>query len=672
MHPRPLFLRCLVLAMLASTAFLIGVRPAFADDTEAREFAAYGYGDESARGMYGTISYFFPTSPARPLQPGSRLDLKYNWSPLLMPDRSTMTVVVNGLPLTSVRLAGPTGEERSLSVPLAINSDTGSGLFVELRFYLRLTNDQCEETQNPGLWARVSRRSVFMAQRGTSRDPLPVSSAPAVFIPPAFDPNSPVTLTAAGSDAAQLESLGQAAYAVGRWSAAAGREAAVRYAGSAPDGGPFVAVGAAPPPGQNLAPGEGLISLDPAVPALRLAGSSEGGLLTAARFLNRQDELAQAKTPALVVRSTTANRAPVPPWQEGAASFEQLGVGPRQLSGPGSHGLELAFTRPTGWQLREGSVLGLDLAFAPGLRSTSWVEVSVNGRVLGSRNLRGEDGRLSADFPLPADLLNGDLTGRIDPRLVLTLRFQLDSNDAACVQTSPEGASVTLLPTSAWRLVHQDFTGLDLARWPSPFLDDPRVGTLVVLPDAPTEEELDAAVTVVAGFGRWAWTEALTPPRLLTAGTVSTADRSNAHLVLIGNPERNPLWAEAGQRNREFTDAPTPPKEAQGDATLATLRLGPSPWRGERSLLAVEPPAARALTRLESLRQLEGRTAIVSTIPAQAVLGGAGAPVSTVLAPRVTQPLVSTPQIAAGVGLMALVAVAGVFLATRWRRARGR
>jgi hypothetical protein len=125
-------------------------------------FADLGYGDRTARTMYGSLDYFFSIPAGEEPLEGAHLELIYSHSPLLLPERSTMTIIVNGLSVQSVRLTPETRTRASLTVPLPPDMFGGEGFFVQVRFQMRLTRDECEETRNPALWATIHGDSLLV------------------------------------------------------------------------------------------------------------------------------------------------------------------------------------------------------------------------------------------------------------------------------------------------------------------------------------------------------------------------------------------------------------------------------------------------------------------------------------------------------------------------------
>lgn len=174
-------------------------------------FADLGYGDRTAFGIDAVLDYYFPIPTGLRPRSNGVLTLHFTHSPLLCADRSTITVVLNGRSLGSTRLTPDNAEAGVLSVVLPIAGFDGPGLFFQVRLHMRLTDDICEEVQNPALWTVVKGDSTLQldlqpVEAGTLADvaalfaPLPLSSPevrapPTIVLHPTTDQS---TLAAAG------------------------------------------------------------------------------------------------------------------------------------------------------------------------------------------------------------------------------------------------------------------------------------------------------------------------------------------------------------------------------------------------------------------------------------------------------------------------------------------
>lgn len=138
--------------------------------------------------------------------------------------------------------------------------------------------------------------------------------------------------------------------------------------------------------------------------------------------------------------------------------------------------------------------------------------------------------------------------------------------------------------------------GLDLDFFPAPFHLDPALADLLfVLPPSLTIDEWEATLHLAAYLGNSA-TGSTFVPRLIFGDDYQAEDLANYHIIVIGQPSRNPLLQQVNAHlpqpfvpgsdqiaqqldNVVFRLAP--------DIELGYVQLIPSPWNEARALLAV-------------------------------------------------------------------------------------
>ncbi|HZQ37599.1 MAG TPA: cellulose biosynthesis cyclic di-GMP-binding regulatory protein BcsB [Dehalococcoidia bacterium] len=676
-------------------------------------FRALGYGDRTARTLYGSLDYFFPVARSQSVQAGTTLDLDISHSPLLVPDRSTATVVVNGQSVTSAFLTPDNQNHGQLAVQVPAQPDATGGLFVQVAFSLRLTHDTCEETQNPALWATVHGDSQLTLATAAAKAPG-LQDLDALFAPSPAD-TAPLSLSLPANPAPQeIEAAGDLAFQSGRWAQLAGQDANVTLNASPPAGQPAIVVGSGPalqPAGEwgtvawngsaftangaAVQPDRGLLALRNG-PQLLVSGGTPAAARDAAQMLaNREHRPQLAGDHAVLTSGTQLTAAAPPAWGASAASFAQLGLDRRQVSGPGEHDVELSFDRPSGWTLGDGSVLQLSVAASTALHAdTSWIAASVNGYDLGTQKLQaGDESAHSYRFDLPAELLNTDLNGAPQRRLDLQVRVYLDLSQTGCTQSAPDSAWAALEPTSAWLLPHTRYTGRDLGRFPAGLLSGDGTPLTVVLPAKPTQAELNAGIQVLAALGRWTAEDVTQLPRLVPADQLPLDQPVRGNAVLVGGPDRNLISGVAERAAPGLFAAPTPAASASADGNAGGwLRLAPSPWDKRATVLALSgaddagvQAAATALTKRAELSTLRGGAAVISAgLPAQTSPSSESAEVAPqALAPRLVgpaaQPKASTAtktrrlqtwQVVGAVLLGAFVTIIGAVLFLKLRPGR--
>lgn len=673
-------------------------------------FRDFGYGDLTARTRAGTVSYYFPLPAHRVPVAGSKLELFYSHSPLLEPTRSTLTVWVNGQPLESVRLTLSTHRRARLEVALPVDTPSAPlripGYFVEVRFQLSLSRDECDEFNNPAQWATVHSDSTLHLVTAAMSDPPGLEALDRLFTPLHAAGNLPTLVLPADPSPQELAAAGQLALQLGRWAAAIGADAPITVthdiaAPATPDR-PLILVAAQDRlptgsqwgdltwdgsafihNGQRSDPAQGVLALtlEPA-PRLLVSGPATALEQAALAVVDPARRALLSGPHTLLTDAAPAPAPRTPAWQYGQADFAALGVGEaRRVHGHGEHTLDFYHARPPGWSLRPGSRLELLLAASPALRSeTSWVALTVNELEVGSLPLQTGGMARAYRFELPAEALNETPDGIAVRELHVRLRFMLDLPQRPCESVDADAAWAAVLPDSAWRLDYRPANTLDLGRFPWPLWhtqDTTRpYAPIVALADAPQPAELWAGLQVMAALGRWAGPDGTITPRLVNAAAVGQADRTQP-LITLGDATRNSVVAALAQANA----LPAQPASAiatrlGAPTTDATLHLLRSPWNRDRAVLSLSASrtdglllAARGLASRTVLGELRGQTAILAAGPdAQILVDSRPAPsLWERWAPAILRGL-TPPQVVAAALLVAFLAL----LLIVWRAYRRR
>ena len=660
-------------ALALAVASLLALPPVVAlaaDHAEPVTLADRGIGRQSVRGADAVATAFVPI-PAGEEVAGGVVDLRFDHSPLLRPDRSTVTLLAGDVPIASARLTAKNARGGRLRARLPALPDAEGGLTLTARFTMRLTDDRCEDPRNGALWATVDPSTrVQPVLRPAHRD---LGTAIGDLVPAAGDvlrfdlPARP--------RAAELRAAGDAATAVGRRAARSGDDVLVAAPGDTPAPGPTVRVRSGSaltaddggPAAPAAAPGTGVLAVArEGDPELLLGGGDDRGLARASASLTA-DRLTPATGRSALVRAAPPTApARSRPWREGAASFAQLGIGTREVTGPGRTTVDLTVPRPPSWVIRDGARLRLVVDAGATLDDdASAVTATVAGREVGSRSLRPGAGPVRLDFDLPAGLVDTDLQGRAIRNLPVTLTFDLASRTGECEATDDPG-QVVVSDASSIELPHDTTDARDLSRFPSPLGAGAPVA--IVVPDAPTPEELSAGLQVAAAVGRRSAGSSVLP-RLVRAGDLRPGDRAKADLVLIGR---------AGRQLGRPVGLPGGARVPGGEGGLV---VAASPWASSRTAVAVLGEgsglvrAGRALARTSTATALVGSA--VRVVPAagpEALAAGdpQGQP------PDELVPVVETGfwhdlptwAIPAAVTLVALLLVGVAVVRRRWWRPR--
>ncbi len=226
----------------------------------------------------------------------------------------------------------------------------------------------------------------------------------------------------------------------------------------------------------------------------------------------------------------------------GIVSFARLGATEKSLRGP-FDSASIDFNLPADWKIGAGAQLQLNLntffagASATGNRDSQsfggTLHVLLNNVTLGTV-LLDQPGERSITIPITTTAL---ISPRSDDRHMLSM--VLDTHEPC---GSEQVTSVVIRPSSALLLPHQSVAPpTDLAHLPLPIVQRsflPDTATIVV-PDAPTAAELQAALTIAAGFGRMS--SGALALDLIPAARLTDELKRSSHLIFAGKPAAFPL-----------------------------------------------------------------------------------------------------------------------------------
>lgn len=601
---------------VSSTAslLLVGVLLCFTPKASAAEmdqpetFEAYGYGDRTASSMFGALEYYFPVPQSWALQEGTTLDLVVSHSPLLRPNRSTMTVFANDVAVHSTFLDESNQNRDRIQIPLPVDGfqdqiDRAEGYTIRIQFFMRLTDLVCEETNNPALWATVHRESALTLQAEPREIPTDLSYLPYPFLVKNNAEQDDLAFAFTNDPSTEeIETAFQTAAYFGGESGPGLLEMQVSTEKQVSADTATVTVGFSPQAGSDQAPASLTMLESRGQPILALQGESP---LLASEALLHSELFRQLEGQSVQVR-----RLADPsledldwPWKRDAATFSQLGAQDRTVRGVGEQSVFFYFSRPAGWELsREEIFIDLHLTRSPLLLpEQSGLKLRINGMDMDALAYTEEPNREGFfRFQLPADVLNVTAGGQYTDELVVEFVVEHQLLQSECEPIYAENAWTTIHADSYFYLPHTYLPLPDLSVFPYPFLDPNEKAPLdIVLPSVPTDGELEAALMLAHLFGKQAF-GSLPEINLLLANEVKALEQN---AILIGAVDRNP-WVKDAEES-------IPPERrgivqtAVSQDAIGNLKVFESPWQngkwilvisGEEDLVTVAAALGRDLT----------------------------------------------------------------------------
>lgn len=665
-------------------------------------------GDLMLEGLVASESLSFSVPRAWDLSRDPEVTLQFEHSAALVPERSTLTVSVNGASVASTHLDADNTVDGELSVriPRSVLKPFNTLVF-EVHQHVA---DPCEDPFDPSLWTRVAARSAirFQYERRVIYPELLDWPYP-LFDDRGYGPVS-ATLIApqdATFNPAELQVLGALGYDMGRMAAWRGLlfEPPVDDPALARSHG--IVVGT---PSRNavvtrlvdtspLKAGQGLVAVvpnpaDPALAILVVTGADDKGLALAGQALTGQYRY-QALSGALAIVDEAQVAGPWPTRQAHLPAPPQphftladLGFEDRTVRGYYAAPITLpvhlegdAHVRP------QQARLLVDYAYSPLLDDRlSTIEIQANGVSLKGQGLTEAEGeekkRLSVEIPEEV----------FTPDTVFQVVFHLFPKDyGPCIHVSDRQIWATVFATTTVEAPRDTWADLpDLALlqhrlWPLGEAADGE-GLVVATDTTPRATDATAVLAFTAELGRVTTATALKLDVVPSTPDLFSRYRDR-HVALLAGTGPNDAWqtllksrrvTTAGNLDRVLSGPQQDLLKARVGTAYGTLEQVIHPENGDRTVLilramdsALLPEVVEVLADPDRLPKLAGNAVVLGTGKDLRVLDlAARVRVGTMAVRTRTSDLVRRywPALA----VTALLGAAGLAgLVRRWARRRG-
>jgi hypothetical protein len=603
--------------------------------------------DIMLQGITAIETVNFPTPVAWDMQADPEVTLVFSHSGSNSPNRSSLSMSINGVALASTPLDAANVIDGELKARIPVDAlQPYNQLKLQV---IQHIDDECEDPFDPALWTRVSRKSTV--DWTFERDPA--STELGEFPLTVFDEHGygPLEVALAGANqlsAGQLEALGILGFSLGRH--AAYRHVQLQDPVADLSSGPpqhLLVVGTpAENPlvgqliGQGPAAGEGLVALkqhprDPRFGIVIVTGGDAAGLRKAAEAVvgdNRKQVLSGSASAVQALSDfvqTPTRQDPLPaPRKQTQFTLKDLDVEDITVRGYYAPPVTIPLMLEGDAHVQiEGARVGIDYAYSAHLDTRlSTMEVRLNGVTLRSVQLDDPDGeekqRLWVDLPFEL----------MEPHSQLEVVFHLFPNDfSPCVYTTDRHIWATVYGSTEFRL-HRDhyamLPDLSLLRYNLwPYGEAMEAGGLqIVTADQPDAWDGTGVLQVAAELGRKTVVER---PKLSVvaarAGTLSGAPASHHILLVADTPHsthdglvRQKALAQDGTLERKIREDGSDVMGARVGAAYGTIEQVVSPVGEGRTILVLKAPnrqdlddVARTLQDEGLLRSLDGSAAVL-------------------------------------------------------------
>jgi len=128
-------------------------------------FKSLGHDDDMIYGMSGANSFYFKITPLTEMN-GSKVVLFFEPSQALLKEHSYINIVINNKPAYSSRMTKDSIQRITLNLTRADLSND-KFLKIQVKTLLTITDDECRDLDNPGMWLKVKNYSYLSLLRNT-------------------------------------------------------------------------------------------------------------------------------------------------------------------------------------------------------------------------------------------------------------------------------------------------------------------------------------------------------------------------------------------------------------------------------------------------------------------------------------------------------------------------
>jgi hypothetical protein len=585
-----------------------------------------GYGNVRLEGLNGTASIWVPTQSDWLIKETPiTMTLTYIASPLLIAEKSTLTVYANDFPVTSIRPISDGAQHTvSFSIPSTRFGTTDYGFLLGMTGELVIDDGLCRDVSNPGQWLEIQGTSSLQFWPVLDLAPPTLDDLPTAVIvqnPTVTNPPPTVFVLPDNPTAVELSTAAKVAARLTRSAASSGNRltpfevetySSIKEAQQSQ--GNFVVIGE--PSRQHLVeqlqdilatqmsgdkflttdnvemPAEhGVVQIisspwNPARHILLVSGGSPEGLELAGNAFEHTPTFnafdGQFKFISGLEPEQDSDGTNI--WESPTVSFAELGFGDARIVGMGTFSQSYDFRVPPGWQFGSGSELELNIATSPALDSTeSHIAVYLNEIPVGVVVARTEGAEQTVRFPLPVDVINETPMGTHPQAISLRLDVSNYMNIEICEIVFYEAAWTQINSNSTLIIPESSYLPYpDIHLLPYPFVSDNDASpTTIIVPEDPTTNEIDQLLAVAATLGRFSPGDF--ELNVTTSAEASPASLSDSHLIVLGTLDRNPLIEEFNASLGEINDPGV--YEALANPEFGILREDLSPWNNELAVL---------------------------------------------------------------------------------------
>ncbi|CEK33303.1 MAG: cellulose biosynthesis cyclic di-GMP-binding regulatory protein BcsB [Paraclostridium sordellii] len=590
--------------------------------------------DITMSGVISSTNRYFDV-PENALVKDAKLNLVYTKSELLDVNYSTITIIVNDVPIHSEKLGGNKEYKKKISVDIPKDLIKKGYNKVEIKAYKTISDKVCRDDSNTANWLVIHKESDISLNYNYE----PVSNLiseykdtyinlnkgneleTSILIPDNYSNEELTSAMIFANDFGEKVKYENIGFNISQYSQFKDRDKNIIYIGNGNKTSSDIFNLLTEKEKEKLNNNCVIKNVDSIFDKnkkmLLLISNNEELLKKASKLISSKNLIGEINEDSILINKDTDVDDIYDYKIKNTISFKDLGYDNITLKGPFTQETIIDANIPKGKSIKKGSSINLNFRYGENLDfERSLVTVYVNNIPIGSKKLskvNANNDELKLSFP--KEVLDQNY-------YQIKVVFNLELLDLACVTRDTENPFAYISNESYMEFDYNDVDDLNMKNYPYPFIKDDKVNDLVVVvPDKLSSNELTQIGSIMSYIGHGV--KYNNGDIKFIKSSELNRDYKKSNLIVIGTPNNNILIKDLNKYmnlkfNKNYTGFESNQKiKFIGDysSELATIQVLKSPYNKDKGMMILASTqmsdlklSSRYLSDLDLIKSLKGDT----------------------------------------------------------------
>lgn len=593
--------------------------------------------DITMSGVISSTNKYFEV-PKNALVEKAKINLVLTKSELLDVNYSTITIIVNDVPIHSERLNGNKEYKKEINIDIPKDLIKSGYNKVEIKAYKTISDKICRDDSNTANWLVVHKESnisvsynykiasnliseykdTYINENG--RNELETS----ILIPDNYSSEELTSAMIFSSGFGEKITNDNVNFDINLYSQFKNKDKNVIYIGSERNTSSEILNLLTSKEKENLDKNCVIKNtnsiFDKNKKMLIIISNNEGLLKKASKLINSKDLVNGLNKDSIIISENTEVDDIDNYKNENRLNFKNLGYENIILKGPFTQESTIDVSIPKSKEVKEGSKINLNIRYGQNLDfERSLVTVYVNNIPIGSKKLTKENANNdTVELNLPKETLNQNY-------YQIKIVFNLELLDLACVTRDTDNPFAYISNESFIEFDYKDTDNLTMKNYPYPFVKDDKFNDIsVVVPDKLDSTELTQIGSIISYIGH-SIKYNNGDIRFIKSSDLKSDDKKR-NLIIIGTPTNNLTIKDVNKYlnlkfNKDYVGFESNEKIkfiGEYSKQLSSIQLTKSPYNKDKGMMVIASTemkdlalSTKYLSDLDLIKSLKGDTIVI-------------------------------------------------------------